>query len=430
MSERVAKSPVGGEAIFYVPRRADAVVEVECLTSVPVRSEHSLGPGERAEDDDRMPRRLATSLLSVLLGCAGVTPDAATATIDALPLRECTEQERKTVAEASASAATALLERDYEAAEYAARSALELDPRDARARAVSGMVMLQQSARQEPPDLFLVHGGDVESRLAEQLAPRDPFVGWLRAVFLAEAGHMSAAAAAAEAALRRVDLADPHHRAALLGAAGTYRYELGEERAALPHLQQYVALRPGDASASWRLGCSWLRLASMPDGPNGPLIAQQQAESAAQVFRRCCELTPEDLEAWLAVATATLRAAELARMRGDEASRNRLLAEAVAHLALVDARQPASAEVAFRRGAVAEQMSDPAAARAAYHEALRRDPSHLGSLLNLAASLANDGERGAAERRQLMERALGVDAERGGLTRSDRAALATALKRP
>ena len=56
-------------------------------------------------------------------------------------------------------------------------------------------------------------------------------------------------AAVAEAALTRTTAAPAEERAPLFGLAGRYRYELGEERAALPLLQAYVGLRPDDAAA-------------------------------------------------------------------------------------------------------------------------------------------------------------------------------------
>src|SRR5690606_20292251 len=103
---------------------------------------------------------------------------------------------------------------------------------------------------------------------------------------------------------------------ALLGTAGTYRYELGEERAARPHLEAYVALRPDDSAAHFRLGASLLSIANTPLGSPPPYaIAQAEAEAAAAAFARCYELAPGDEDAALSVVTAWLRAAELAALQ-------------------------------------------------------------------------------------------------------------------
>ena len=69
--------------------------------------------------------------------------------------------------------------------------------------AVRGMVTLQQAAAVDPIEWRGLRQGESEMAVARLLAPADAFVGWLHAVFLSESGHVSAAAAAAEAALER-----------------------------------------------------------------------------------------------------------------------------------------------------------------------------------------------------------------------------------
>src|SRR5688572_15005496 len=186
---------------------------------------------------------LTTALLAACSSVA-VRPDAVRATD--LPERELAEDDARRAARWQDQAIDAVLTRQYAAAQERALAALDVDPRAARARAVLGMTRLQLAVATESElaDHRELQSAEAQMELARQLAPDDPFVGWLHAVFLAESGHMSAAADTAEGALARATTAGEQERAALLGAAGTYRYELGEERAAIPHLRAYVALRP------------------------------------------------------------------------------------------------------------------------------------------------------------------------------------------
>ena len=361
------------------------------------------------------------SIALVLLGvaaCAGVSARPEAVSPDSLPSVELSPAaigRRDTLVE---NCVTAAVVRRFEEAERDARSALLIDPRCARARAVVGMALLERARAQEPMDLHLANAGDAETLLAERLAPADPFVGWMRAVFLAESGHVSAAAAAAEAALSRTVGARPEERAPLFGVAGTYRYELGEERAALPLLQAYIEIRSDDAAASFRIGSCLLRKAAVPSGANPEKSARIDAEAAARAFQRCCELAPGDEDAALAAGAATMRAAELAEKQGETAIRDARWSEAAAHFTAVSTRFPDSAEAKFRLGVVAEARDVVAEARAAYTQALDRDPQHLGALLNLAALL--DGTEDAAQVVPLLQRALQADAARPGLTARER----------
>lgn len=357
---------------------------------------------------------------AVAVACAGTSPRPELARADSLPTRTLAPADAVRLAGLVDEAVQTIVLRRYDEAERLARAALELDPRCARARAVLGMVMLQRGKLADPPDLFLVHGGEVETVLAEQLAPADAFVGWMRAVFLAEAGHMSAAAAAAEAALARTTAAPLNERAALLGVAGTYRYELGEERAALPLLQAYVGIRPEDAAAHFRIGSCLLRIAAVPYGPKEKalVVAQDNADKAARAFARSFEQAPGDEDAGLAVGGAMLRAAELAADRGDAAARDQRWRDAEAQFDKVAGLFLGSAEPLFRLGVVAEARGAAAEAQAAYGKALDREPTHLGSLLNLAA-LLDDGQA-PVRVVELLQRALQVDAAGAGLTKDER----------
>lgn len=353
-------------------------------------------------------RTLTLSWLAALASCAGVAPDPSR--VDAGELREVelTDEQRAQCERDEEAAIAAVLRRNYVEAGEAAVRVLSVDPRAARCRAVLGMVRLQLAGREDPIEWAGLRAGEAQMELARQLAPDDAFVGWMRAVFLAEAGHMSAAAAVAEEALVRAEAAPDDERAALLGIAGTYRYELGEERAALPHLRGYLTMRPDDTTARFRLGICLLRISQVPKGlPDVKLQqAQAQAESAAIAFLRCAEQAPGDEDAALSVSSAYLRAAELADERGDAAGRDARRGQAVAHLRKVAERFAQSPEAHFRLGVIATMQEQPEEARAAYVVALERDPRHLPSMLNLAALLVG-GDDDAA--RGLLQRALASD---------------------
>jgi hypothetical protein len=175
-------------------------------------------------------------------------------------------------------------------------------------------------------------------------------------------------------------------RAALLGLAGRYRYELGEERAALPLLQEYVALRPEDRQARYQLGCTLLRLAAFPrdDRPASLTDAMRKAEAASEAFLRCHEQDPADLDAALAATEALWRAAELAdrvaKGAREEPEREVLRTSAAAHrracretLDRLEAGFPTAPEPSFHLAVLAERAGETAAAIAAYERALQRD---------------------------------------------------------
>lgn len=363
----------------------------------------------------------AAAILSALsAGCAGVSPrpEAIDPATLAAPVLDAAAVARRDAAVDEAVAA--VLQREYEVAQRAAAAALAIDPRAARARAVLGFVSLQTARREEPPELFALHAGEAQVRTAVALAPQDAFVGYLHAVFLAEVGHLSAAAAAAETALADSKQAPAHERAALLGVAGTYRYELGEDRAAYPHLVDYVALRPDDAAAQFRLGNCLLRLASLPQGPTGPAQAQQQLEAAARAFARAFELVPSDLPAGLAVGTAQARGAERARQRGDDQLAAQLAAAAAQQFARLVEQFPAAAEPAYCLGVVQAASGDREAAAASLATALARDPLHLGALLQVAAEV---DPAQPEPLRKALRRVLYADDARGGLTARERQAV-------
>ena len=373
----------------------------------------------------RQCRWLGPLLWLLTAACSGVAPDPAEVSVDALPLLRLDDQARSLCVELEGEAVAAVVSRDYAAAAAAAQGALELDPRSARGHAVLGMVALERASATEPVDYYQLRRGESLIAMAQQLAPYDAFVGWILAVFLSESGHLSAAAVAAEHALERCIDAPAADKAALLGIAGTFRYELGEERAAFPHLQAYTSLRPRDATAHFRLGASLLVMSKTPQGVPPPYRqAQAYAEQSVDAFRRCVELAPGDEDAWLSIAAAQLRAAELARLKrdGDADERAQEAAayeqQALDHLTAVTERFADSAEARFRLGVVAGRLGRDAASRAAYEAALARDPDHAGSLMNLAAAAVAAEDVDAA--RLLFERLLAADERRRALTSDER----------
>lgn len=370
----------------------------------------------------------AIPLLLALAACAGVSPRPDALSPDSLPTPTVSDAARERLTKLVDQCVRDVVLRRYSEAERGAVEALEIDPRSARARAVRGIVLLQVAKEKDPADIFLANEGEAETVLAEKLAPQDPFVAWVRALFLAESGHLSAAAAVAEAAIERTRGAPPEERAPLFGLAGTYRYELGEERAALPLLRAYVGLRPDDATASFRIGSCLLRMAMLPVGPAATQDknAQSEAEQAARAFQRCVELAPGDEDAWLAIGAATMRAAVLAGKRALAAERERLMATALAQFRTVATRFPTNAEAMFRVGVVEEGAGRRDQAGIAYTMALERDADHLGSLLNLATLLEDERPERA---KGLLRRALDVEAGDGGLDAAERQRIAEFLAR-
>jgi len=360
-------------------------------------------------------RRSQLSLLALALcGCGSVSPTPAAMAARTLPAAD-PGVDVDAVRRDEQAARVLLEQRRHAEAMALAERILARDPRSARAHAVLGAALLQQALRSDPPDLGLQNRADGETLTAVTLQPADPVVGLLRASYLADVGHLSAAATAAEAVLAQSPADEDPERLALVAAAGEWCYELGEEQRALVHLRALAVARRDDAALHFRLGASLLRTATDANG----------AIEAAAAFARGAELAPGDDDVQLAVVAAHVRAAEFARSDGkaDLASGQLEAAAQVAAAAMT--RFEHSAEAAFRAGVVAELRQDPAGASAAYERALQRDGDHLGSLLNLASLLA--GDPGTAPRaRELWRRALVVGARPGGLSAQERARL-TAL---
>ena len=380
-------------------------------------------------------------LVAAASGCAGVTPRVDRATAADLPTVALSTAQQATVRAQVERAMAAVIRRQFDEAGEAADAALAIDPRAARARAVRALVLAQQGAVEDPPDLHAERAAECELVVAREIAPDDAFVGWVHALFLAEAGHVSAAAEVAEGTLRRVENAPPSERSALLGIAGRYRYELGEERAALPLLQEYVSLRPDDVAARFRLGYTLLRLSSHLRDESVPVVleARWQSEAAVAAFTRCAEQSPGDDDVHMAVATARLRAAEVQQVFGrvarSEADRATALAAADAHrqqatavLRATAERFPTNAEPLFRLAVLDQQRNDLVAARTGFEQALAIDAHHLGSLLNLARLCADAGERERAA--TLLREALASESETARLTDDEKKRIEEFLRQP
>jgi tetratricopeptide (TPR) repeat protein len=380
-----------------------------------------------------MPERrwLLTPLL-LAAACAGASADPRRASVDELPPGAESPAERAAALAEADAAVDAYRETRTDDAVRLVAAALDRDPRCGRALAVQALVRWRQAqAEAMPPPLHDTNAAEAALRQALAAAPDDAFAGLALATFLGDVGHLSAAAEAAEAALARASAPARADRADLLATAAACRFELGEERAALPHLQAAIALQPDDAALHYRLGSALLAIAATPQDrePTSLLTAQRQAEAAARAFARCYELTPTDVGAGLAIPAASLRAADLAADRGAAADeRLALVAAATDQARAVAVRFPAAAEPWWWLGLAAERAQDAATAANAYDEALARDPEHAGALLNRAA-LADAAGDGAAAK-ALLQRALDADAKKPCLDDGERKRARARLAQP
>lgn len=362
-------------------------------------------------------RTLRVSVFALLAGCAGVAPSAEE--MAARSFEPAANEADRTEAEARAKSAMLLLEAErYEAAGDVALQSLELDPRNARARAVLASSMLLAAGDSVPIPLAVEREAEGESRSALKLAPDDPFVGLAHARILASSGHLTAAAAAAEACLVASTADGSPEREALVAAAAEWTFELGEDRRAIAHLRELATLRPTEATTHHRLGSCLLRVATDASG----------AVEASRAFSRCAELEPEDPDAWLCAVKAMLRAAVL-----DPKKTGAIANDAVALASAAETRFAQSADASFLVGAARDAQS-PMSKEAidAYGRALVRDPEHMPSLLRLVAIAARMQAAGQKDDvaatqlpspRELAARALDLDAKTGVLDAKERAQL-------
>lgn len=338
------------------------------------------------------------AVVSGLTACAGVSPDPAAMASD-LPLPADISAERAAALQAESDRALAALRAgDVDRAREIVDGVLASDPAQARARAVLAHCLMQIAIQESPPTLAVWRRAEGELRRASRLAPEDPVVARLHAVFLAADGHVSAAAERVDTGLA----AAPDDRD-LLELGARLRYDLGDEIAAIPILERLISLIPNDADSVWRLAQCHARLAPSEVSPGE---RRSRFDSAVATFTRYRRLSPDDPDGALAEAQT-----RIARMT-DSSGVDPVEVDTILELYRVAARlRPESPESPFGQGAVLELAGRHEEARGAYRAALALDPAHVPSLLNLAASLAAAGDRDAAE--PLLERALelGVTAD-------------------
>lgn len=312
-----------------------------------------------------------------LVACAGVSPRPEEMAANLPPERTLTPAEAASVAGYTTEALTRLAAGEFDEARREAESALSVDPRAARARAVRARCQMEEARRESPPTLPVWRHAEGELLTAQRLAPFDVEVGLLFAEFLEADGHLTAAA-------ERLDLlvaAQPDEPRCLREAARVH-YELGEERAAIPQLERLLTLDPQDHESLYRLAQCRHRLAPTEARELTDLNAKLALYTAAsEAFGRYREAVPGDVDGFMGEAFVRVEAWRLKSGDADELAVARGLFERASELS------PDSPEPFFNLGVVGELGQDGEGARSAYEAALRVDPNHLPSLLNLAANL-------------------------------------------
>jgi tetratricopeptide (TPR) repeat protein len=219
---------------------------------------------------------------------------------------------------------------------------------------------------------------------------------------------------------------------------GVLYQRTGRPAAALPHLERGVALEPAVPEGHFNLGVTLGRLGRLDEGiaalreavrlrPDyaeawhdlGVLLRERgDLDGALAALGRALALDPDAAAVHAALGltyarqgrraeadAALARAAALdpERAAGARAAlaldlaRAGRLDEADRELSALLAAAP-SAEAWYNLGLVRARRGDPAAARAAYEEALALDPAHAPALNNLALAFAAAGDLAAARR--------------------------------
>ena len=303
----------------------------------------------------------------------------------------------------TAAALLALRSGDDAQARKLAKNALSRDPRAARARAILGRLLLTQTLRTSPPEIAAMEKVEGELLLARRLDSDDPEVMLFHSQFLEADGHISLAVEVLDGLVA----GDPEHLEGLRGASRLH-FELGEERAATPLLERVLALDPQDEESLYRLAHCRLDLAEAVD--RGDLEASEQ--SARELFRRAAgdfgsyqALASDEILGYLGQARALLRAAEL--LEPDQPQQALGEFDAVIELLVqAETQEPNSPEPRHARGAVLVRLGRLAEARTLFESALRLDPVHLPTLLDLARVLDTLGEKELAQ--DLCRRALAL----------------------
>ncbi len=356
----------------------------------------------------RIPTRaIWLGALLCLTACGGIAPPPDQFEVPAP--RELDDVDRRRVLELELKARSALGAGAYDTATEAARDGLAIDPRHGILRALLGRALMGRAQRERPPRLDLWHDAERELRLASTLAPTDPEVAIAHLQMLEADGHLTAA----------VELLDPVLAAnprdpRLLREASRLRYELGEERAALPHLVLLLVLEPEDAETRWRLAQCQLAMAAAAPPAEAPKLYREAASSFAQ-YR---VLRPDDAGGALGEGYALLTLADL-----DEPATPQELAAVLPHFVAAARLAPREPDPLYAQALLHERLGTPDVAIALYREAIVRDPSHVPAHLNLVAALAANDDPGQARAAAMRALALPLPA-------NERDRLREFLKRP
>ncbi len=331
-------------------------------------------------------------LLPLLAACSspGPLPEEMAANLPAQRQLSPATQER--VRKLTQDALLGLLAGNYPLATQEALAAIAVDPRAARARAVLGRCLLQQAQEVQPPELSLMQRAEGEMLRAKRLDPDDPEIGVFYAQFLIIEGHLSRAAEELDQVLGL----HANHLSALR-TASEIRYEMGEERAALPLLQRLLVNDPEDSQAVYRLGHCQLRLAEAAarrDSMESPMPDPQALyQQAALSFQRYQSLQPGNADGFLGEGHALFQAMCLsASDEADAAAVEKVLGT----FKQAGSLRPKSPVPLHSRAVVHEYLGRLPEAQSLYELALLLNPDYLPSILNLAALAAAAGDHQAA----------------------------------
>ncbi|MCB9870581.1 MAG: hypothetical protein H6837_12045 [Planctomycetes bacterium] len=364
-----------------------------CLRQPVVRRRQRGAPGPEAFASASA--GAAVWLAGVLVSCSAVGPSPAERAATEPPRREPSADQLQAIARHTQAALAALRGGDPKVARREAEAALLMLPRAGRARAILGRAMLAEALRQDdPPPLPQVEAAEGELRLALRMDPQDLEIRVLFAEFLAATGRVTHAADQLDEVLRT----QPEHRAALRAAA-RMRFELGQERAAVPLLERVLQHLPRDAETHRQLALCRYRLAeATAAGDVDPLPADAAAAArtaflaAAESFRKYADLAPGSVGGYLGEAAAKFAAARL--LPAASAPQMRTECAAVLSILAAGARIGVTSPGPHHSaGVVHEHLDQTREAKQAYEQALRRDRDHVPSVLNLAALLQRTGDR-------------------------------------
>lgn len=341
------------------------------------------------------------AIACAVAACSSASVDPAAYAQELPPPRDLDATSRQRAAELADAALAAAAAGRFDAAARDAGAALEIDPRQAPAHAALGLGYMHAAQAQTPPDLVGWRRAEGELRQAVELAPEQAEVRLALARFYVADGHGRAAAEVLAPLLAR----QPQHVEALRLAA-LIAYEAGEERRARGYLARLHAVLPDDAQTLYRLANCEATVAERQTDDKARALAWRHV---VELFQRYRLLAAGDVDGALGEAQARMRLWLLAGKPAGDAE----LTQALALYRAAQQLDADSADATYGEGFACEESGDLEAAEAAYRRALRQRPTHVASLLNLAALLATRGDRAGA--RELWQTAL-----RAGLTPGER----------